>query len=294
MKRYIFVFCIGFLLALPGCGGGGGGESAPQLTTGAPPPPAVPPTPPENPPPVSASAFDCDSPGPVVPGQGIDALPGGYYQGSLFDCQLGYSVEVIALVSNDGRFRVFPFNSSESHLLSGTLRTDERNFQGSGLDFAQQGVEYFSGGATDLWIDGAIRARQSLDGRWGTEWGGYGYFTLSYTVAYEIPSSFERLAGDWGWYGETNPHGGQVTWTIEASGRISGQDTTGCDYAGQLGIIDPRYNVYELTVTIAGCEMGGDYSGLASRTAGPFEDVLHVSVDDGDQRALGLYLLNSM
>ena len=92
---------------------------------------------------------------------------------------------------------------------------------------------------------------------------------------------------------DSNEFGGAITWTITFDGHLGGRDATGCDYAGQLRLIDAPSVTYELDLTVTGCPLAGKYSGLANKTSGPFNDVLHVSVDDGDQRTLGVNLLSA-
>lgn len=53
---------------------------------------------------------------------------------------------------------------------------------------------------------------------------------------------------------------------LSAIGAVSGSDTDGCTYSGDIDIIDGSINVYALTLNIAGCPAyTGNYTGFASR-----------------------------
>ncbi len=257
-------------------------------------------------PPTPALAFDCNSPTPAASSR-TDAPAAGYYSGTLYNCAKGGPEEVIAWVGEDGGFRIFPFGEG-SHHLTGNLLIDGDRFQGQGLEFAGRGSRYFSSGANQLWVDGLVAQGKSifddgfsleggknLEGRWGTDWGDYGYFTLGQLIygGPPTPASWGDVAGIWHWDGDSANQfsGGHISWTIEADGVINGRDANGCAYAGQLQLVDAQYAIYELALSVTGCELAGMYSGLANKTSGPFNDVLHVSVDDGNRRALGMYLL---
>jgi hypothetical protein len=195
---------------------------------------------------------------------------------------------VTAMVSEDGRFRIL---GADGHVLAGSLGTSGDLLSGSGIDFATPGVEYLSGPTTDLWIDGQVAERQSMKGRWGTEWGGYGFFTFDYAQElHQQPTSLTDLAGVWQ---SEVPNFGQThigAWTVEPDGRFSGQDNLGCLQSGQFSLIDDRFNIVAVQLDVAGCNLAGSYSGLAQLTH-PWGKLLNVFVDDG-AHAMSVYLYN--
>jgi hypothetical protein len=68
----------------------------------------------------------------------------------------------------------------------------------------------------------------------------------------------------------------------------------GCEYRGQLQLIDGSYLVYKLDVTVMGCEVAGTYSGIFHQeTGGNWGDFLSVSVDDGKKRSLIFVFVDS-
>ena len=218
----------------------------------------------------------------------IDALPGGVWYGFLFDCARHNKYEgLTALVSEDGRFRII---GETGHLLRGTLQTDGDTFRGNGSDFAPAGVEYYSGPTTDLFIEGSVRERKSFDGRWGTEWGHFGYFSFEYLEdTYNRSTTLEDLAGVWPvYYGESI----EGSWTVEPDGRFNGQSQDGCLQSGEFSLVDERYSIVSVEVAITGCSLSGSYSGLANRVKlnDWWEWAIDVSVDDG-KKVFGILLL---
>jgi hypothetical protein len=250
------------------------------------PPPAAP-VPPAQPP----QGINCATVT-FTPTAPLDALPGGVWQGSLVDCENNVQHDgVTAMISEDGRFRI---NAENGHLLAGELQTTRDLFRGSGIDFAAAGVEYFSGPTTNLFVEGLVAERQSLAGRWGTEWGFYGYFTFDYVQqAYERPTSLADLAGVWPSYATLSGVPAEGSWTIEADGRFNGQDDRGCLQSGQFSLIDDRYSIVSVQLTVIACEFAGNYSGLAQLEdlVDWWDTAITVSVDDG-ARALRILLLD--
>jgi hypothetical protein len=172
------------------------------------------------------------------------------------------------------------------------MTTDGDLFLGIGVDIAPHGVEYFSGPTTSLFVQGAIAERQTLEGRWGTEWGDYGFFTFHYQQdLYERATPLEDLAGTWPssttYFG--SPTDGE--WVIKTDGSFSGSDERSCVQSGRFSLIDGRYSVVAVDLAVTGCDLAGTYKGLAHREdlVDWWEKSIILSVDDGN-RAL-TYLL---
>lgn len=282
MNRLFHVGFTALLLAASAC------NDDPTITNAgipiAPPPPA--PVSPAQP----AKGINCATVT-FTPTADFDALPGGVWQGSLVDCENSVQHEgVTAMISEDGRFRIIAENE---HLLAGEWQTTRDLFRGSGVDFAAAGVEYFSGPTTKLFVEGLVAERQSLTGRWGTEWGFYGYFSFDYAQqSYERPTSLADLAGVWPSYATLSGAPVEGSWTIEADGRFNGQDERGCLQSGQFSLIDDRYSIVSVQLTVMGCELAGSYNGLAQLEdlVDWWDTAVTVSVDDGAQ-ALRILLI---
>lgn len=57
--------------------------------------------------------------------------------------------------------------------------------------------------------------------------------------------------------------------TITAGGAISGSDSEGCSWSGQISIPDERYNLFDITYTATGCgDIDGTYYGMGFTTDG--------------------------
>ena len=218
-----------------------------------------------------------------------DALPGGIWYGLLLDCGAGIAYDyALALVGDDGTFRILGENG---HLLTGTLSTSGDTFRGTGVDFAATGTEYFSGSTTNMFVEGVIAERQTLEGRWGTEWGSYGYFSFEFNPhAYFEPTSLKDLAAEWSTY---TTEGVEGTWTVEADGRFSGEDQQGCLQTGQFSLIDSRFSLMAVEVTVTACGLAGRYSGLAF-----YQDLIDwwdagitISIDDGARALRSLLVI---
>jgi hypothetical protein len=77
---------------------------------------------------------------------------------------------------------------------------------------------------------------------------------------YERPSSFAAASGLW----SGNVWGYSNSITIDSRGVITGYSASGCDYSGNIGIIDGSYNAYNVTLNIYNCgTQNGLYAGLA-------------------------------
>lgn len=270
MKTLTYLGCTALSLATVACNSGSntGGNGPVAGPVGGPPPP-------------SSTTINCSTTT-FRKTSDVDALPGGLWHGSLVDCANNTNYDsVIALVSEDGRFRIIDANG---HVLAGGLGTTGNVFHGGGTDFAATGIEYFSGPTTSMFVEGTIAERDTWEGRWGTEWGFYGYFTFEYVGGiYERPTTLADLSGVWplavNYAGV--PHEG--AWTVEPDGRFDGQDDNGCLQSGQFSVVDERYSLFAVDVSVTGCDLAGSYTGLAlyEDLVDLWEKSVTVSVDDG-------------
>jgi len=103
-----------------------------------------------------------------------------------------------------------------------------------------------------------------------------GDFSLSYVSIYERTSELAKVVGDWG------------DITVDTSNAFFGQGLQGCTYAGNIGIINPISNVYNLNITANGCDgaLSGEYFGVAWLGDSAFEnDTMKYSVVKSDGTA---------
>lgn len=73
---------------------------------------------------------------------------------------------------------------------------------------------------------------------------------LRYDALYERPSSLPLIAGTWrDRVGTDFDH----EWQIDAAGTLSGRDSLGCIFQGQVTVPNPARNLYRIRYQISGC-----------------------------------------
>lgn len=184
--------------------------------------------------------------------------PGAYY--TVIDYDSGGSDEAVTFLSSTGKF-VSAVDSPD--ITVGTLRFgSDDTISGTGTDvFYTTSWETVSGS-----ISGSIQSK--------------GKATLNATApGYESTVTLERedtysdlgvtLAQVSGTY-SMMVSGSTTTITIAADGTLTGSDSSGCAYNGQLTIPNTDYNVYEVSFTASGCGgsdgalRNGQYTGLGA------------------------------
>jgi len=73
---------------------------------------------------------------------------------------------------------------------------------------------------------------------------------LTYDALYDRPASFSRISGRWT---ISDPSGFHREWIIDSSGGMSGSDSYGCIYQGQVAIPNSSHNLYDMSYQITGC-----------------------------------------
>jgi len=90
--------------------------------------------------------------------------------------------------------------------------------------------------------------------------GDTGRMQLKYSDLYEQVSSLELLQGQWGF---TDRDGLVFNIAIE-NGAINGVDSDDCKYTGNVSLINPQYNAYNVMLKISNCDsVNGEYEGLS-------------------------------
>ncbi len=178
-----------------------------------------------------------------------NASPGGIWFGTDSEGD-----NIVALITETGRF----------HFL------DEFDFQGSGIVAVSVANEIdtsfrfvppvgsaFADGSifADCSASGLLTERSTLDGTVActTSVGTQSSVTinLNYQTLYDIDSDLAAFVGTW--TDSSNP--GIDVANVDAMGVIIGQDGSGsgCIYSGQVTIIDPNYNAYDIEWTYSSC-----------------------------------------
>ena len=90
--------------------------------------------------------------------------------------------------------------------------------------------------------------------------GDTGAIKISYSKLYEQPSSLDLVQGDWKF---VDRDGLKFEISIEDN-VIRGTDSDSCKYLGQVNIINPKYNAYNIELNISNCDsVNGKYEGLS-------------------------------
>lgn len=211
------------------------------------------------------------TPPPVI----ANADPGGIWYGYASNTTRGETYEVVGVSISSGELRFIDSQGVQYH---GSMQVSGTSFNASFRAIAPLG-EYFVNGGTVLagTMTGSISQRRSLDGSYQMSSGERGTVSLLFDDLYQRPSGQSLMTGTW--IDVDND-----TYSIDSTGRIFGQDSFGCVYSGDAGVIDARYNAYRFNLTVSNCGVvNGTYAGL-----GVLQDWQSV----GDNRLLTLQLSN--
>lgn len=217
-----------------------------------------------------------------------DATVGGIWYGFNFNAQLGDSRELVGIGTEDGRFR-FVESTSRSQF-AGISSSVGNALSATGTALASPGGTWGDDStATSLDMEGEVLDKESIEATWSLGSGETGNLGLLYSRLYEQDSSLDLPAGVWS---STDDAGLEIgTFTIDSAGLVTGQDVDGCQYAGNVSIIDPDYNVYDFNVVVSNCgALDGSFSGLSIMSTDVVaNDCMSVAADDGT-RSLTLAL----
>lgn len=115
--------------------------------------------------------------------------------------------------------------------------------------------------SAELRTVGGIR---DIRGSYTSSDGTRGAIALAYDPITDQGSSLEAISDNWGIV-NTGGSGG-LSLVVDDNGTLSGSDSGGCVYNGQVEIIDPAVNIYGIDLSIANCDElsnNGDHTGFA-------------------------------
>ena len=99
--------------------------------------------------------------------------------------------------------------------------------------------------------------------------GDTGALNIVYSNIYDQSSSLRDIQGEWIY---TDRDELTTSYSIDEQGMIIGDDTDGCEYMGNVNIINPDHNVYKITVEIKECgSTSGKYEGVSFLEEGLFK-----------------------
>jgi len=91
--------------------------------------------------------------------------------------------------------------------------------------------------------------------------GDTGALKVSYSRLYNQPSSLEYIQGDWTF---TDRDELTSSISINSEGDLTGIDTDGCGFLGNLEVINSKYNVYRTKFEVSECgSVNDEYEGVA-------------------------------
>jgi hypothetical protein len=203
--------------------------------------------------------------------------PAGLYQGNFYSDLLNQVIPGVAAIAPNGEFAAVSFDAMAG---IGNWTVNGKNFSGSGTAVSADPNFTFS---RSLSISGQISPEYRLIGNYNVSGGDRGTFDF-----YAIPELYRRgisLAGIAGNYSARNLVSGATgNASISQFGNISGSDSLGCHYSGQITIPDPQFNLFKVTVSVTTCgPSNGTYQGYGNQ-------IDYYSLDDG--RGLQLMATN--
>jgi hypothetical protein len=175
---------------------------------------------------------------------------GGIWVGALTDLD-GTRVESTGYISETGTI----FFLYETHIYSGNVTTLGNTFTAYGTELYHTGLPQGS------LLSGTFHAHSSINSATFHNNQKTADSAYSFKSIYRRNSSLNLISGTYSQTISTNTE----TYTIDSDGIISGSNSEGCIYSGDIKLIDSRFNMYKLDLSIANCGNKSDkYSGLAT------------------------------
>lgn len=182
--------------------------------------------------------------------QPVAKMPIGLWQGSVTADNEAF--DVVGMIAPSGEAR---FISSDGEQDRFTIVLDGSSYTADGVGYDIDG--YFLGDVeiTGTYTETEISGTAEVDS--------VEVSTFSLTLAEESAegASLSTITGN---YSDVNQ---SASIAIDADGVLSGSDTDGCVYTGNVTVPEASVNVYSLSINVSSCgEFGGDYTGLATYT----------------------------
>lgn len=175
----------------------------------------------------------------------------------LFTGTSGIGQSLTGLVLDNGNYWVLYSKQNDSSVIGGVIQGSSSSRDGSftssdGRDFNFEGL-----GINNMSISGTYAARQSIAGDINYGRGQPTSFTATYDARYTQPASLANVAGSYTGQSATAGEKEPASFTVSATGAVSGTGATGCRFTGS---VTPRgaVAVYDLSLSFLGgiCEQG--------------------------------------
>jgi len=169
--------------------------------------------------------------------------PSGFYTGTRVSAVSGVAVDVVALVSASGEFRIVD-PASHSQFVAALSFADD-TLQDPLTGYAAPGTVFPDKSTVcNGTVSGAVQPGSTIRGSYACG-GDHGTFSLLYDASTSLQSPAGRFPVI-GVLGGIRP-GDVLFLALRSDGAIAGSDSDGCTYAGQMSVIDPLINVYAVT-----------------------------------------------
>ena len=244
---------IAFAFALSACGGGGSGGGS-QL-----------------PPPLQSVA--------------------GIWEGQLVAGAVVNDVSCLITEAGEGACTLYePVTGAIIGGLRAQIAVVNRNqLSGSGTAYTVPGYVLPDGVSTlaDVTVTGGtVSTRNSVELRFSIL-GSSGVLTVNFNGIYDRDSSLDAVAGA---YSGFEIDGQLASFSVDTNGVLFGETLSGCEMTGQVIVIDPAYNGYDVNVNLNGCQgFNGGYGGLfATGDSAATNDALSFAVFNNAGAIFGL------
>lgn len=183
----------------------------------------------------------------------------GLYQGLFYSNAENAIIPGFVILSPDGKFAALSFDAM---VAVGNWNVNGMNFSGSGTAVSADPDFSFS---SNFSVTGQISSEYRLVGNYNVSGGDNGSLDFyAMPALYRRGLSLQSIAGNY--TAENLVSGGTGPVSISASGVVSGSDSFGCNYNGQISITDTQFNGLQIAVTVSNCGVSnGTYNGYGAQ-----------------------------
>lgn len=190
----------------------------------------------------------------------VNDSPGGIWRGSVTLTATGATYQSIGLITETGELH---FLTTDGEQTTGNVTVSGKTFSANITSYAPLG-SVFDNGSTVIsgTASGSINQRSTFSGSARFSGTVTSNFSYTYDSIYERDSILSLISG---LYFDYDGSGYWVTYDIDSQGVITGSDTDGCQFNGNVKLINPDFNMYRINITATSCgDLNGDYTGLAA------------------------------
>jgi hypothetical protein len=183
-----------------------------------------------------------------TPSTPAEVMPIGLWEGSVVSD--GITFHTFGLVAPDGEARYISDDGEQDKAL---LTLSGSDFSGDIVGYDLTGLLIASGTIAGSYSSSLISGTTTVDGIEVST------FSLELSDQSSEGASFDIIKGN---YSSFNA---ETSMAIDVDGLLSGSDTNGCQYSGNITIPDSSVNVYKLALTVSSCgDLNSTYTGLAT------------------------------